>query len=728
LTRFEALTAGIGDWCATHPRRILAIWINILVASAIYSGDLPRRLKGGVGNVPGSGSWKVETALATNFDTPFAQSLVVVMKGADAHRRAPALAENLRLTEAVKRAEIWPTRPDEPAVLALGLDAATLEEAEILVKPIRALVSSGSAGAPGLEVLVTGQAAFGVDLNDIASRESSAGEGRVLPFTLLALVLAFGSLGAALAPLVAGLASVISAMGIIRGITDFMPLSVYASSITTMLGLGLGIDYALFVVSRIREEGGDVRGAIRHAAPFIAASAGTVVIGLAVMATVPVQDLIGLGVGGSVVALTSAAAGVTLLPALAALLGPWLDAPRLISSYLASPRRAERWRDRAAWVVAHRGRALVAAIALLAALALPIRAIDLGFPEVEQLPDQIETMRGWKALAALDSAGALTPVNILVEAPGEEPILTPARILDLAQVTDWLRNQPHVQEVRSVADFRRGGRHFATAVALGVSPQTLLPSAARPLVSRDGRATFIQVVLKSDATGRQKDAFNAAVAAYDWGAHRSLKGASVALGGLTALNQDLEDTAVRSLPRIAAFVVIATFLMLFGLTRSLLIPLKAVAANLLTVAAALGATIALFRSDWGSRSLGLDGPMLNVTPGIPILVFCVVFGLSMDYEVFLVSRILEAHREGRSDKEAVVVGLGATGGVITSAAVIMAIVFGGFALTDLIVIQMLGVALALGVLLDATVVRLLLIPSLMVFLGRFNWYPGRGAP
>lgn len=694
------------------------------------------RLRGGIGNVPGSSSELVERTLATEFDTPFAQFLLVVMEGADPALR-DGLSKALSRDPAVKKVIVWPTRPGEAPVLGIGLVAPSLDEAEHLVSPVRKVVKAWAADHPSVHPLVTGQAAFDVDVAEDSAKQSSVAEHRVLPVTLAALLFGFGALGAALSPLVAGAGAVILAMGLISFIALLMPLSVYASSIASMLGLGLGIDYALFVVSRIREESrkgagpievtpAAIREAVRKSAPFIAASAGTVVIGLAVLATVPVQDLIGFGVGGAIVAFTSALAGITLLPALAALLGKWIEAPKLISRPLSDAGRSEHWRNRARWVVARPWRSLILAAAILIPLSLPIRDIDLGFPEVIQLPQRMESIQGWNALSNMESAGSLLPINLLLISPPGESILTSARIVGMAEMVEAFRKDPRVIEVRGIADFRRGGRQLAAAAGL-MGPDRvaeLIGTGGRWLLSKDRGATVVQIILKSATSIRDKDAFHDRLVARKWSEIKGLEGLAVHVGGFTALNRDLKDTAIGSLPRVLGLVVLATLIMLFAVTRSYLIPLKAVLANLLTVTAALGGTLAVFRMEWSANLLGLSEPMTNIPPGIPIIVFCVVFGLSMDYEVFLISRIIEAHRAGATDEEAVVVGIGATGSVITSAALIMAIVFGGFALTRMIGVQMLGFALALGVLLDATVVRLLLVPALIVLFGKYNWVPG----
>jgi RND superfamily putative drug exporter len=361
---------------------------------------------------------------------------------------------------------------------------------------------------------------------------------------------------------------------------------------------------------------------------------------------------------------------------------------------------------------------------VLGALALPLRDLEVGFPEIGQFPRQVESMRAWHALEKINSAGTLTPVDILVTNPPGKPIL--ASTLAVSRAARFLQADPRVKEVRTFIGQASPG-FLELARSLGIRMEESLPPRARWFLSRDGEKTLIQVVLKSGLADPEREAFHDRLVKLPWTDFLFVPGVTVHVGGLTALNRDLEDASLRSLPRIAALVVCATLLMLFAMTRSWLIPVKAVLANLLTVAATVGGTLGLFRSDAGARLMGLDSPLQSVPPGLPIMVFCVVFGLSMDYEVFLIARIKEAHDRGMDDIRAIEAGLGATGGVITSAAAIMAIVFGGFALTDLVVIKMLGVALALGVLLDATVVRLLAIPALMAMAGRFNWYPGEPA-
>jgi RND superfamily putative drug exporter len=715
----------------------MAAWTVAVVVALWLSAPLPSLLHGGIGTVPGSSSERVEQVLSRDFDLPFAQFLIAVVEP-NGPNRPPApvarlLAERFADHPAVARTMIWPTAPHRPAVVVLGLKATSLDAAERLVMPIRQAAQAVIRTAPGFHVLVSGQAALNVDMAEYASQESSASERRVLPFTLIALLLAFGALGAATSPLVAGTAAVLVAVGLISLVARGMLLSVFAANVASMLGLGLGIDYALFVVTRIREErrqGADpmeaVRRAARHAAPVIAVSAATVMIGLAVLVTVPVQDLIGIGIGGCLVALTSAAAGITLLPALAAGLGDWLDVPRRLSARFTGEARALAWERRGQWVVDHPIVMGVTALVILTAMSLPVSRLHFGYPEIRMLPQGIETIQAMRSLAPYGGGGALMPIRLLFSAPEGQSMLTPERLAGTAAVIGQFRRDRRVQSVTGLPDPDRG-LPMLLAGAQAFGPEGLrqqLPEQARWLVSRDGHSLVIQVVLQNRVSIAETKALDREWRERDWAGLPGLTGVRVDLGGAAALEHDVEGAALGAMPRIAVVVVLATLLMLFGMTRSWLIPLKAVVANAFTVMAALGGTVWLFQHPWACRWLGLAEPLASVPPGIPILAFCVLFGLSMDYEVFLISRIQEAHAAGADDRQAVVAGLRSSGAVITSAAAIMTVVFVGFAMTDLMMVKMLGVVLTLGIALDATVVRLGLVPSLLVLMGRYNWSPG----
>ncbi|MBC7543887.1 MAG: MMPL family transporter, partial [Candidatus Sericytochromatia bacterium] len=359
--------AWLDSWAATVFRRrwlILGIWAVLLVGGLIASADLETRLHGSVGTVAGGGAERVETVLTRDFDTPYAQFLVIT----NPQGATPALLATLQRFPMVAASRSLPATPaTSPSSVIVGLKTRTMAETEAQVPALRQYLKNHGF----LQALVTGIAPMSLDVVRYASRESARAERTVLPLTLIALVLAFGALGAALLPLLTGLGAVVVTMGCLALIARFMPLSVYASNIATMLGLGLGIDYALFLVSRWRDERRQgatdqaaLHAAIRHGTPAILASSATVLLGLIALAVVPSEETRGLGIGGLVVVLFSGLAAVTLLPALAATFGHWAEYPRWLSNWRFSG--ASRWVGITRWVLRRPILASVAAFALLA--------------------------------------------------------------------------------------------------------------------------------------------------------------------------------------------------------------------------------------------------------------------------------------------------------------------------------------------------------------------------
>ncbi|MBC7542517.1 MAG: MMPL family transporter [Candidatus Sericytochromatia bacterium] len=736
--RFAASLGAVGACSVRHWRAVLIVWALITGVALWQAAALPQRLRGSTGFLPGSQSAQIEAVLQTGFDAALSQFIVLVV-APDSQPRATAIEATEPVIAALRRSPhvasavtLSAPTADRSATL-VGLRTANIPATEDVLPELRHLVRQAAAPS-GYLALITGEAALDLDLVTFATTDTRRAELIVLPLSLVALLLAFGSLGAASAPVIAGAAAVVLAMGLLSVLALFMPVAVYATNIATMLGLGRGIDYALFVVARLREEvaaGADYRKAasnsIRHAAPAIAASAFTVLLGLAAVLLVPLHDLRGLGLGGALVAGTSALAGLTLLPALTAALGRRLDFPRLLRRRTDEATRLAAWEGRARWVLKRPVRSLLVASAILIVMSVPVLRVQLGEPELDQLPQRIEAVQAVQSLKSLGLKGLCMPVRLLVQAPPGEPILTPERLRGLQTLGQWLTKDLRVQAVLGLGDPSLDVDSLAGTLAMLGPAQfvQMLPSEARALVSRDGTATLITIIPKNDLSYQDTRGLDRDLKAMVGRQLPGLHGTTVLVGGMASHANEVNAVVRRTFPGVIVVVVVSTWIMLFVTTRSLLIPLKAVIANLLTVAAAIGGASWLAASPWACHLIGLSQPVETVLAGIPVLTFCAVFGLSMDYEVFLISRILEAHRAGATDEAAVVAGVSRSGPVITSAAIIMAIVFLGFATTDLVPIKLLGVALGLGVLLDATVTRLVLIPALMVVAGKWNWWPGR---
>jgi RND superfamily putative drug exporter len=722
-----------------RPWLTLGCWLLLTLVALVGAARLPQVLHGGIAAAPGTPSARVERALATHFSAPFTQFLLVVVTPVDqdigpAVRASAALGSLWPTRPEVRRTARWPGGPGQPEVWVLGLEARSVEQAERLVDPLRAAIAGHMATHPKARALVTGHAAVNLDLTRHAAATSQAAEARAVPLTVVALLLAFGAVVAALAPVVAGVGAVSLAAGLLAALASVTPLVAFAGNVVTMLGLGLGIDYALLVVARVREERQAGRGtseAVARAAvataPVIATSACAVGLGLLALIPVPAPDLRAMGVGGVVTVVASALAGVTLLPALAAVAAPWLDAPAWLSARLRPGRAEARWRALAARVTRRPVAWLAAATACLLLLASPILGLRFGLPELAQLPQGPEAVRGLRVLEAQGRGAAWIPAFVLLEAPG--PVLTPERLVAVARAAARLRADDRIAEVAAVTgaagDTQRLVAFATLAGPAGVAAR--LPEEARWLVDAEGRATILVVTPRQQASYASLKALGNELARWDWAAITGDPTLRVSLGGAGPIENDLQEVTLARFPWVALGVVAATMGALGWLTRSALIPLKAVAATTLTVAAALGATVLALQQQPFTAWLGLPGPLTALPPAIPVLVFCVVFGLTMDYEVFLMARIQDAHRAGHDDKAAIAEGLAATGGVITWAAALMAIVFGAFVAADIVLVKALGLALTLGVVLDATVVRLVLVPATLAIAGRWNWWPGEAA-
>ncbi len=705
------------------------MWALLGALALGQAGQLREVLRGELGSVPGSTSDRAQLELAEEFDYPFAQPLLVTVEASgDVGPAAERLAARLREMPEVRAVQPLPAENGELRALAIGLKASTLRDSEAAVPVVRQVVARTV--PPDVRALVTGHAALNTDMVRLGSEQAAQAERRVLPFVLVALAWAFGLVLAALLPLLTGVLAVLVALGGLAAAGHVWHLSILSANVATMVGLALGIDYALFVVSRIREEGGAVGAAVARTGPAILTSAGTVLIGFAALALVPVPETVGMGLGGVIVALSSLLAALTLLPALAALLGKRLDAPRRFSRHLAGGNpRIRWWRARARFVVRHPAACLMAACLVLGLLAWPIGRFALGFPGFGVAPRQLESVQALRAVERLGLAGALLPTHLIVRAPEGQPILTPERLRGLNRLAAWLENRPEVSRVHALA----GAAANLNSLILGarlVGPGGLprqLPAEGRALMSRDGEATLIVAVPANSLDYGEVREFNRMLRAQDWSRFPGLAGVTVAVGGATSTELDFIALSEGALPWLGLLVLGCTFGSLFAMTRSLVIPLKAVLTNLLTVGATLGAATWLFQSPGASRLLGLPEPVLTVPALFPVMVFALLFGLSMDYETFLISRIQEAHDAGQDDREAVIAGVGASGGIISSTAAIMAIVFAGFGMCDLVPVKLLGTTLAIGIVLDATVTRLLLVPAAVVLLGRWNWWPGRQA-
>lgn len=714
---------------------VLALWIAAVAAGASVASRVPGILEGGSGDLPGTRSAEVARTLARDFDSPFRQVVVVTLSS---EARIPddrirSVAKALRASPAVRRV-LGPTDPGggnlkspegTRAALIVGLNADSPREAERAVPIVRAALETFR--RPDIRPALTGKAPMMVDMNALSERDASTAEARVLPLTLLILLFAFGSLVAAGLPLIMGVVTTLVTMGLVFVVGQFLGLSTLVQTVVTMVGLGVGIDYSLVLVKRFREAlevGLEVPEAVRHAVvtggTAIAWSGVAVLIGLGSLLFTPLLETRSIGLGGILVVLMSLGAGLTLLPVLLSLLGRRVDAGTWIvrpQAKAAARRIWERWAHR---VMDRPIPVLLAGTAILLALAWPALGMKQGFPSGKWLPPEMESVQGFAALEEMDQGLLYAPMDVVVRSTAG-PVLAARHLPALKRLGDRLAADPRVRHVRSPL-------HLVPGMTLGQAyllyadvdrAIARFPAIAEFFLSRDRTQALFTVIPASRADLADMQALAREVGTWDVG-----PGLAVSVGGWGAYYNDFDAAMARTYPRVIAFVLVATFLVLFVAYRSFLVPSKAIVMNLLSVGAGYGVVVLIFQHGFGARLVGLDRALGAVPAVVPILLFCLLFGLSMDYEVFLLSRIREAVEAGMDNRGAVALGLATTGGMITSAALVMAIVFGAFAFAQVAIVKMLGMGLAVAVLVDATIVRALLVPALMRIAGGWNWYPG----
>jgi putative drug exporter of the RND superfamily len=548
--------------------------------------------------------------------------------------------------------------------------------------PFKALAAAiEPARAAGVIAELGGDAAF---IN--ADSQTSGTEAVGILAALVVLVVAFGTVVAALVPIGLALVAVTAGVGGTMLIASAMNVSTAAPTVAAMIGLGVGIDYALFIVARYRENrarGQDNTAALSSAmgssGSAVVLAGGTVVVAMAALALTRLDVLTTIGLATSLVVLVAVAAATTLLPALLSLLGDRIDSVRL-------PRRrhtAARAQDGAWWRFAHRvsGRPwpyLLAATAVLLALAAPALRMQTGFPDAGADPTTTPHRRAYDLLAEGFGPGVNGPLLI-------------------------------------VADLHAAGldRQKVLALAGQLAADPGIATTGQPQSSPAGDTVVLPAI---PTTAPADPATSKTIERI-----RGLVPAGVYVSGLTAMTDDLTHQLADTLPVFIAATLAASFLLLMLVFRSIVVPLKAALMTLLSVGGAYGVLVAVFQWAWLKDLFGLEGPVLIASP-VPVIMFAILFGLSMDYEVFLLSRIREEHARTGGNAESVARGLAATGRVITSAALIMVAVFLSFVANPTPAVKMFGLGLATAIALDATIVRTLVVPASMALMGRANWW------
>jgi RND superfamily putative drug exporter len=726
-----------------HLRRF---WVSGIVLAATlallpFSFHAERHLETAT-RVEGSPAATVRQELADRFRSPFVDQVVLVIQGlppADSQEGeqaletiVTALKEHPGVSGVVSyldlRDSTFVGRGGGTFVL-VGL-SSTDGSVESLVPKLHELANTLAnqlrARYPKVNIELTGEIPLNFDIRKASADDVSRGESLVIPATLVLLLVAFGSLVAAVIPLAVGQLAIATTLAITGFLAQRWHLSILVQNLATMLGLGLGVDYALLMVSRFREAiaaGNDGPAAsliaARQAGRTLLISASTVAIGFLALLTVPISEIRSIGVAGCLVAGMSVLLTNTLVPALLGLLGRRIDIGRLPFTPKLDATRAERtgnrWRQWGKVIVAHPWLALILAGTPLMLLAWQVRNLDTSLPRGDWLPQSAESVHALHTLRQMDRAGVVESLRIIVELPTDSIAQTDAGWSVLDRFTKRLASDPRSGRVISITSIAESNR----SSLLNLSRET-----RRTFLSSDGKAALLEVLPASSLTLRDQVDWVRELRKTGALALTGVPGATLLVGGIPALNADYETIIRDCFPSVMAMVVGGTLFALLCGFRSIVVAVKAIALNLFSVAASFGALVLVFQSGYGGRFFGVPEGVGSIFPLVPIVTFAIVFGLSMDYEVFLVARVLEARRSGLSEMDAIPEGMAKTAGLITSAAAIMIVVFAAFTFGSFLVVKMIGFTLAIAVLIDATLVRIVIGPALLRLAGDWNWWPG----
>jgi len=695
---------------------VLAAWIAVAVAGGALATQLAPLLSNEF-TVPGTDSERAREILDERFGQRDDGTFLVVFRPLDASAADDAAVRRELQGALARAAAVLPGGQAQPLQEARGSvlvgqisSPLRLADAKSRTDEVRAALGD----PPRVETLVTGSPAVQADLDPIFAEDLLKGEAIALPVALAVLLAVFGLSLAVLIPFALAASTITATLGLVWVSAHFMTTATYVTNLVQLIGLAIAIDYSLLVVYRFREEL-TRRDSVEDAVVETMATAGravlfsgaTVAIGLALLLFMPLPFMRSMGLGGFLIPLMSIVAALTLQPVLLGLLGrrgaARVGVAELLRTRLRIPlphyaatgdpqrgfwaRLARSIMRRPLLYLALGGSALVLA-------ALPVLDLELTPGSTGGTPRHPEAVRGFEALREAVGAGALAPVLVVVDSGRDGSVGSPAVQGAIAELVRRLRADPYPARV----DF----------------------APAPPFVDPQARYAYVSVAGRYEYGAPESQAFARRLRTELIPAVSFPAGVEALAGGGPPQGVDFIDRAYGAFPWLVLAVLALTFVLLARAFRSLLLPLKAVLLNLLAIGATYGALVVVFRYGAG-EPLGLYRSD-QVEAWIPIFLFAMLFGLSMDYEVFLVSRMREFWDEGLSNEEAVAAGLERTGRIVTAAAIVMVAAFSGFAAGRILGLQEFGLGLAIAIFLDATLIRAVLVPALMRLFGRWNWW------
>ncbi|GIM88515.1 membrane protein [Paractinoplanes toevensis] len=706
------MTVRMARWSAEHPWRAIALWV-VFVAVCFVGGNVAgtREATASDDAIGEAGRAYVMIEDGKFADEPAVDNILITARSGslDAKAAQAAAADaTARLGSVTGVASVGKPIPatDGTALLVPITMSGDPDTASDRVSPLLDTTAEVQAAHPGLRIEEVGGPSIGKALDDTLGDDFQKAEILSLPVTLLILIIAFGALIAAGVPLLLALSSVAAAMGLSTLASHLVPMGDATSSVILLIGMAVGVDYSLFYVRREREEralGRNHVDAVEIAAETsghaVVVSGTAVIIAMAGLFLAGDSTFSSLATGSILVVAVAVIGSLTVLPALLAKLGRWVDRPRVPFLWRLTAKRGGEsgkvWRKILSPALKRPAATLLVSVLALLALAAPALGMKLKFPGTEDLPRTTPAMQAYDRLTAAYPSNGTTHL-VVVQAPADRAAEVKAALTGLAQRT---QTDPL----------------FAKLEADG--PQID--------VSADGTVSVLDIATPfSTRSDEAADSLHELRQTLVPAALGGIAGAKYAVGGGVADSEDYAAHVWKTLPIVAGFVLILTFLVMAWTFRSVVVALTSIALNLLSAGAAYGLLVLVFQGDWAEGLLGFTS-MGAIVSWLPLFLFVVLFGLSMDYHVFVVSRIREAVSRGLPNREAVAEGITGSAGTVSSAAIVMVAVFSIFATLSTIDMKQLGIGLAAAILLDATIIRAVVLPSLMTLLGPANWWAPR---
>jgi RND superfamily putative drug exporter len=706
MKRSTNVAARMGRWSARHRKTAIFGWLAFIVAAVVLGGALGTKQLTDTDTLPGE-SGRAARMLDDGFKQPAGETVLVQSskRTADSPAFRAAVADVVRRVSAVgvvtnvqspyatgNRGQISADGHSATVSLDIRGDADTASDR---IQPVMDAVEAAAAANPSLRIEEFGVSAE-KQLDDKFNQDLERAGLLSLPVTIVILVVAFGALVAAGIPLLLALSAVMATMGLLAIPSQVWPVDENISAIVLLIGLAVGVDYSMFYLKREREE----RAAGKSESAALEAAAATsgrsvLISGLTVMTAMAGMFLTGDKTFGSfamatiLVVAIAVLGSLTVLPALLSWLGDRVNKVRVPFLHrLQRPEGGRAWGWILDRVLAHPLVSVVGATAVLVALALPALGMKTVVPGAEALPQDLPAVQTYNRLQAAFPGGQ-DPATVVVRAPS----------IDNPQVKT------------AIAGLQRqalAGGQFHQPVTVSVNKARTVAEIDLPIAgsSTDAASNAALASLRGKIVPSTVG---------------SIDGVEVGVTGTTAISKDFDSAMRSTAPLVFAFVLAFAFVLLLVSFRSIVLAVKAILLNLLSVAAAYGILVLVFQRSWAKGILDFDYSG-GVMAFMPVFLFVILFGLSMDYHVFILSRIREAYDRGMKTEDAVAHGIKTTAGVVTSAAIVMVFVFGIFATLSIVMLKQFGVGLAAAVLIDATIVRAVLLPAAMTLLGDWNWY------